>query len=155
MAYPSGLEKRELGLSQLTRVMVAVGEKMGAEEWEWRIRKYHGKFLVSTSPGLSHSWLLCRATQYGCAPFSLPRSNARRDVLWNWSKGSVLRHEFRARRKCPSVLGYRTEKDPRSASPKACGSPGSTIKICAQQVGSRYVEVIQSEIGNAGKQPER
>jgi hypothetical protein len=30
MAYPTGFEKRELGLSQLTRVMVAVGEKMNA-----------------------------------------------------------------------------------------------------------------------------
>ena len=32
MAYPTGLEKREMGLSQLTRIMVAVGEKMGEEE---------------------------------------------------------------------------------------------------------------------------
>ena len=30
MAYPTGWRKRELGLSQLTRVMYAVGEKMGA-----------------------------------------------------------------------------------------------------------------------------
>jgi hypothetical protein len=30
MAYPTGFEKRELGLSQLTWVMVAVGEKMAA-----------------------------------------------------------------------------------------------------------------------------
>ena len=27
---------------------------MDAEEWEWGIRKCYGKFLVSTSPGLSH-----------------------------------------------------------------------------------------------------
>ena len=27
---------------------------MDAEEWEWGIRKCNGKFLVSTSPGLSH-----------------------------------------------------------------------------------------------------
>jgi hypothetical protein len=26
---------------------------MDAEEWEWGIRNCHGKFLVSTSPGLS------------------------------------------------------------------------------------------------------
>jgi hypothetical protein len=35
MAYPTGWRKYELELSQLTRVMYAVGEKMGAEEWEW------------------------------------------------------------------------------------------------------------------------
>jgi hypothetical protein len=29
---PPGWKKRELGLSQLTRVMYAVGEKMGAED---------------------------------------------------------------------------------------------------------------------------
>jgi hypothetical protein len=34
MAYPIGLEKCELTTIQLTRVMYAVGEKMGAEEWE-------------------------------------------------------------------------------------------------------------------------
>ena len=28
---------------------------MDAEKWEWGIRKCHVKFLVSTSPGLSHS----------------------------------------------------------------------------------------------------
>jgi hypothetical protein len=32
MAYPTGFRKNELRLSQLTRVMYAVGEKMGAEE---------------------------------------------------------------------------------------------------------------------------
>lgn len=31
MSYLTGWRKRELGLSQLTRVMVAVAEKMGAE----------------------------------------------------------------------------------------------------------------------------
>jgi hypothetical protein len=35
MAYPTGWRKRELGLSQLTGVMYAVGEKMGAKIWEW------------------------------------------------------------------------------------------------------------------------
>ena len=36
---PPGWKKRELGLSQLTRVMVAVGEKMGAKDRmgkQWR-----------------------------------------------------------------------------------------------------------------------
>jgi hypothetical protein len=36
------------------RDFFAFGEKMDAEEWEWGIRKCNGKFLVSTSPGLSH-----------------------------------------------------------------------------------------------------
>jgi len=31
MAYSTEVEERELGLSQLTRVMYAVGEKIGAE----------------------------------------------------------------------------------------------------------------------------
>jgi hypothetical protein len=35
MAYSIGSWKQELGLSQLTRVMYAVCEEMGAEEWEW------------------------------------------------------------------------------------------------------------------------
>jgi len=32
MAYPTGFWKKELRLSQLTRVMYAVWEKMGAED---------------------------------------------------------------------------------------------------------------------------
>lgn len=82
-----------------------------------------------------------------CPTFCLPRSNARRDILWNWSKGSVLRHEFRARRNCPPVLGYRKYKDPRSASPKACGSPRSIIKICAQQVAQGMLKLFDGRIG--------
>ena len=43
MAYPTGWRKSELGLSQLTLVMYAVGEKMGAE----------GLNVTMTTPSIS------------------------------------------------------------------------------------------------------
>jgi hypothetical protein len=38
MAYSTGFRKLELRLSLLTRVMYAVGEKMGLEKWRFGYR---------------------------------------------------------------------------------------------------------------------
>jgi hypothetical protein len=50
------LKKRELGLSQLTRVMYAVGEKMGAEDGFSTDCKCRGKFQVSAIRLLFPNW---------------------------------------------------------------------------------------------------
>jgi hypothetical protein len=52
MAYPTGLRTRELGLSQLTRVMVAVGEELISENW---VRL---SFALSLSAGVRQSWAI-------------------------------------------------------------------------------------------------
>ena len=56
MAYPTGCRKHELELSQLTRGMYAVGEKMGAEDGFSKDCQCRGKFQVSAIRLLVPNW---------------------------------------------------------------------------------------------------